>query len=1031
MTDSNQTPPDRFVFDIEQLHTLAEEQAVRQGLDDYKRSRVTWAETEGEQLFGRVEDAESEEELTLEAWCDGDGNLHADCACGQGDGRLCRHAVAALFAYSARVGSPKELLSASESAIEERIQSARAEVRVEHLSGDPAFGAWQAWSVQSTTHFPRRYSVHIRSLGRRANYCSCPDFAVNQLGTCKHIEAVLHKLKKRKDFKTLQRRAAPQPFIYLEWEGEEAPGVRLHRPETIEDAELSNLLNAYFDHAGQFRLRMPEDFLQLADRLADWGEVDLGADALGYARRLAEQAAKALRAEKIRAQIQAGGGRIPGVRARLYPYQIDGVGFLAANGRALLADDMGLGKTLQAIAAAAWLREHAGAERALIVCPASLKHQWAREIERFTDAPVQIVQGKAEARSVQYRQGAGFYVANYELILRDVSVINEQLRPDLLILDEAQRIKNWRTKIASAVKLLPSRYAFVLTGTPLENRLEDLYSLLQVVDPHVLGPLWRYLVDFHVTDDKGKVLGYRNLSELRRRLGAVMLRRDRRLVRDQLPERIEQRLDVELTEQQWDLHGSAMMAAGNIANIAKRRPLTPSESNRLMAALQAARMACDAAGLVDKETEGSPKLDELENLLDELCLQSGLKVVVFSQWALMTEMVEKRVRGLGLGCVRLHGGVPTAKRGELMDRFRDDDAIQVFISTDAGSTGLNLQSASVLINLDVPWNPAVLEQRNARVHRLGQRQKVQIILMVAAGAYEESVLYMLQGKRNLFDNVVESDAAEDVVGVSKKLMEVLVADLNQADNAPKPLPEEAGAEAEPAAETAAPEPLAEAALQATPDRAAINSERLAERWNGPQAEQVRAAILGLQAAFGVRVERILGAGGGLMAVLDRVDAADDAIAEELAEAVPIALVDPRTLNSLNRLGAASPVAEADTLFQPPALEQPAEPRLLRQAREKLQAARLLLDQACPGPATELLGGALLAAAAQRAGLDHPPEPRQAPVWLYSEALPAGVLSPDQAALITRALALSQGDDNLPENLVRELAADAAAFLEAA
>ena len=170
-------------------------------------------------------------------------------------------------------------------------------------------------------------------------------------------------------------------------------------------------------------------------------------------------------------------------------------------------------------------------------------------------------------------------------------------------------------------------------------------------------------------------LGYRNLSELRRRLVPVMLRRDRRLVRDQLPERIQQRLDVGMTVKQQELHDTAMSSAGTLAQIAKRRPLTPSESNKLMASLQQARMACNAAGLVDKETEGSPKLDELANLLEDLCVQGGLKAVIFSQWERMTEMVEGLLRRMGLGHVRLHGGVPTANRGALMDRFLEDDAV--------------------------------------------------------------------------------------------------------------------------------------------------------------------------------------------------------------------------------------------------------------------------------------------------------------------------------------------------------------------
>ena len=139
-------------------------------------------------------------------------------------------------------------------------------------------------------------------------------------------------------------------------------------------------------------------------------------------------------------------------------------------------------------------------------------------------------------------------------------------------MDEAQRIKNWRTKIATAVKLIPSRFVFVLTGTPLENRLEDLYSLMQVVDPKILGPLWRYIVDFHVTDERNKVLGYRNLSVLRQRLKPVMLRRDRSLVKDQLPERITQRLDVAMTGKQVEIHDDGMARPDNLPGSQKNGP---------------------------------------------------------------------------------------------------------------------------------------------------------------------------------------------------------------------------------------------------------------------------------------------------------------------------------------------------------------------------------------------------------------------------------------------------------------------------
>ncbi|HZD04769.1 MAG TPA: DEAD/DEAH box helicase, partial [Longimicrobiales bacterium] len=559
------------------------------------------------------------------------------------------------------------------------------------------------------------------------------------------------------------------------------------------------------------------------------------------------------RAEALSERIRSSGGEVPGVAARLYPYQVEGVVFLAATGRALLADDMGLGKTLQAIAAAEILREHDGMRRALVVCPASLKHQWAREVQRFTGTDAVVTEGPPSSRLALYRRRAPFTMVNYELVLRDAERIQTELAPDLLILDEAQRIKNWRTKTAAAVKSLDTPFAFVLTGTPLENRLEDLYSVMQVVDPRVLGPLWRYLLDFHVTDERGRVLGYRNLAELRRRLVPVMLRRGKALVRSQLPERIDTRLDIDLDRRQRPLHDDALAGAARLAAVAQKRPLTPSEERQLLALLQTARMACDAAGLVDGETEGSPKLDELASLLEELCVEGGRKVVVFSEWERMTRKAEAMARGLGLGVVRLHGGVPTSRRGALLDRFREDPSAQVFLSTDAGGVGLNLQAASVLINLDLPWNPAVLEQRIGRVHRLGQEEPVQVVLLVARRSYEEHVAGLIAGKRELFRNVVEADAGDDVVGVSKKMVEMVLESLGQERS-------EVGEEGAP------PEPSAEEPAAAAPPTPGVEPAAGDDRVPvGAEGDDSLAPLVArLQAALGTGVERIVATGGGLV-----------------------------------------------------------------------------------------------------------------------------------------------------------------------
>ncbi|MEW6220518.1 MAG: C-terminal helicase domain-containing protein, partial [Thermodesulfobacteriota bacterium] len=407
-------------------------------------------------------------------------------------------------------------------------------------------------------------------------------------------------------------------------------------------------------------------------------------------------------------------------------------------------------------------------------------------------------------------------------------------------------------------------------------------------------------------------------------------------------------------------------------------------------------------------------LDELADLLDELCLQSGLKAVVFSQWEAMTRMVEARLRRMGLGSVRLHGGVPTASRGALMDRFREDDAVQVFISTDAGGVGLNLQNASVLINLDVPWNPAILEQRNARVHRLGQTRTVQIITMVAADSYEERVFGLVQNKQLLFDNVIGDDASEDVLGISKKLLETLIEDLSSG---PVPAARAEAGELSGAGEEEVQAPAAPGPGGKAPEETALE-------------EGIRQCIVGLQEAFGPRIERIFGSGGGLVAVLDRVDAEADEVAARLSGLVPVALIDRFSLKGLQRLGAVSPVAESCSYFQAHPEVTPAPGALLlTQAQEKLAAARLLLAQNLATSALDLLAAALLAAAAGRAGREKPLTPQDAGVWLYGEAMPKGILGQEEVGLVLRGISLAQCPA-VPENLVQELAQDVACFVGA-
>ena len=199
----------------------------------------------------------------------------------------------------------------------------------------------------------------------------------------------------------------------------------------------------------------------------------------------------------------------------------------------------------------------------------------------------------------------------------------------------------------------------------------------------------------------------------------------------------------------------------------KTRFLSDKDQRRLTCALQNMRMSCNSTYLLDQETDHGVKADELAALFDDLFADPEAKAVVFSQWTRTHDIVIRRLEARGLGYVSFHGGVPSEKRPALVERFRDDPACRVFLSTDAGSTGLNLQHASTLVNMDLPWNPAVLEQRIARIHRMGQTRPVQVINFVSKGTIEEGMLSVLAFKRSLSAGILDGGSGEISLGGSR------------------------------------------------------------------------------------------------------------------------------------------------------------------------------------------------------------------------------------------------------------------------
>ena len=626
------------------------------------------------------------------------------------------------------------------------------------------------------------YKVALRSSDNSLNFCSCYDFKTNQLGTCKHIEAVLAYINK----KPALRKILKQPYtpayssMYIEYRGERKVMFRIGTEET---SAYKKMLKPFVNDD----LSLTEKGYDNIDTIIQKAfEINTSfrcyEDALAHVIQVRENAQRNNLLEPF---IKA--NKLPVIESltvKPFPYQKEGILFCAAAGRSILADDMGLGKTIQAISMSQLMHEHFNVEKVLIVCPTSLKYQWLSEIEKFTTASAKVIEGNYLNRRDLYKETGHLYkIVSYNMAVNDLELINSY-QPDIIILDEAQRIKNWQTKISQSIKKLKSKYALVLTGTPLENKLQELYSLVQFINPLLLGSLYNFISQHEQADETGKVVGYKDLHLIKERLKAILLRRTKKQVLQQLPARMDKNLFVDITNEQKELHADYYDKVVKLVTRWRNTGfLSEEDRQRLLLLLNCMRMVCNSTYIIDQQTNYQTKLNELFSLLEEILQTSDEKIVIFSQWERFTRLIALELDRLKIGYANLNGNIPSHKRKNLFDRFNNDDNCRIFLSTDAGGVGLNLQAGSYLFNMDLPWNPAVLEQRIARIYRHGQTRNVNIINFVALNTIEHGMLSKLKFKMALSEGILDNGESNIFIGDSKfnvfmQTVEDLVTDEN-------------------------------------------------------------------------------------------------------------------------------------------------------------------------------------------------------------------------------------------------------------
>ncbi len=651
----------------------------------------------------------------------------------------------------------KELLHR---ALAEREQRAREE-KMTVRATDPSL-PWTDYIVTSTKS-GKTYRVALRGTELGQSYCSCPDFRTNRLGTCKHILQTLDKAKRKFSNAKLKQKYV-RKTISVRVSYQQPIGLLFNVPNKL-DTAIAHLIEEA-DRVSVDGLTM----MNLIQSIEQAGHgVNVYPDAEEMIQRALVQKHLSQLAKEIRRSPATHPLRKNLLSAELLPYQLDGIAFVAGAGRAILADDMGLGKTIQGIGVAELLAREADIQRVLIVCPASLKSQWQAEIRKFSNRSSQLVIGSGQERAEQYRNDAFFTICNYEQVNRDLQLI-ENIQWDLILLDEGQRIKNWESKTSQFIRSLRSNFALVLSGTPLENRLDELYTVVQFVDDTRLGPAYRFFHQHRQVDDRGKPIGYKNLDKLRTALQPILLRRTRDGVAKQLPERTDEIVRIRPTAEQLAMSNDNLTAA---ARIAAKKFLTEMDILRLQKALLLARMAANSSFLIDKqEPEFSSKLERLGELLDELISDPTRKIVVFSEWKRMLDRIELKLDTIGCDYVRLDGSVPQKLRPAIVSKFQDDPQCRIILMTNAGSTGLNLQSANTVINVDLPWNPAVLEQRIARAHRMGQQNPVHVYKLVTEDTIEERLLETLASKQDLADAALDFTSDTDAVTMKSSITNI-------------------------------------------------------------------------------------------------------------------------------------------------------------------------------------------------------------------------------------------------------------------
>lgn len=633
-----------------------------------------------------------------------------------------------------------------------------------------------------------QYKLTLRDLNRKHGYCNCPDYKINKLGTCKHLIYTFQQLQN--DPGRIPAQMPPFPFIEVFLNPFRNNKISYFFPEKL-TGPIAELFYRYFGNKNFIDDDEIERFTGFLNNTDKFKQILLRPEVLEKVKTTTEKASIIRLRQSTKLNFSV-------LKSPLQTFQKEGVEFATFNTGTILADDIELGKITQAVATAVMKRDLFGFSKTLIICPANIRHHWKREIERLTAEQPLIIEGTPEERNRQYRiENQYFRIINYENVLNDLAMLVE-LHPDFLILDEAQRIKNYASAISTSIRSILRRHTLVLAGSPFESRLIELYALVMHVDAGLLSPLWEFSYKYCIFDDhnSNNIVGYYDLDELMARLENVLLRREKEEVIKQLPQISNIDVPVDMHPSQMKIH---QKIARELLVMVNKKMLTQFETQHAFQLIKKLRMVADSSFLVDELTNISPKIEELKAILGEKLniRRSRKKVIIFTEWKKMLQIIARSLRVSKIRHVEITDETALKQRNILFKTFEQDDECNVLLTSQADLSASNIRVADVIINFDAPADRDSKSQRMGSLSGIIQRQgNLTIINLVAKNSIEEKIVGGLEldfhekgkkvsdtGLQAGLPKILQSELIEALKETISKL-ELLTAESSQSSKTP-------------------------------------------------------------------------------------------------------------------------------------------------------------------------------------------------------------------------------------------------------